>query len=162
TTEPPQAESVSLDSDSVGVEESSETPRGGGTKVVITLVVLAILVLFMVIGVVVGVRCLDDRTTDSDRTPTRTKGHTQMTSKSSALAAAEAAARKLADAAGRIAEDVAGRNVFPGAPASAAPSVEEPTQPADPLSPKPDQKGATPYGPTGRPSADDEEAARQQ
>ncbi len=55
TTEPPQAESVSLDSDSVGVEESSETPRGGGTKVVITLVVLAILVLFMVIGVVVGV-----------------------------------------------------------------------------------------------------------
>ncbi len=85
-----------------------------------------------------------------------------MSSKNSALAAAEAAARKLADAAGRIAEDVAGRNVFPGAPASAAPSVEEPTQPADPLSPKPDQKGATPYGPTGRPSADDEEAARQQ
>ena len=40
---------------------------------------------------------------------------------------------------------------IPGAPGSATPSVEEPTQPAGPLPQSADQRGAAAVGPTGAP-----------
>ncbi|HMT48635.1 MAG TPA: catalase HPII, partial [Dietzia sp.] len=53
-------------------------------------------------------------------------------------------------------------DVVPGVPGSAPPSVDEPTDPTGPPPPKADQKGATPFSPTGAESADPEDAARQQ
>ncbi|MEH6821080.1 MAG: catalase [Dietzia psychralcaliphila] len=83
--------------------------------------------------------------------------------KSAASKTAGAAAKKVADAAGKLADEViGGGDVVPGVPAPTPPSLEEPTSPTGPLPPKPDQKGATPFSPTGAESADTEDAARQQ
>ena len=59
-------------------------------------------------------------------------------------------------------DDNSRRDAIPGAPASEAPSVEEPTEPRLPLVPKPDQSGPDPYSPTGMASRDDHGAAAQQ
>lgn len=40
----------------------------------------------------------------------------------------------------------------PGSPGSGTPTVEEPTQPREPLTPSPDQRPVAPFSPTGRPS----------
>ncbi|GGO60820.1 catalase [Nonomuraea cavernae] len=40
---------------------------------------------------------------------------------------------------------------IPGAPNSRPPALEEPTEPREPLPPKPDQRGPEPYSPTGQP-----------
>ncbi|MFN7242025.1 MAG: catalase [Dietzia cercidiphylli] len=83
--------------------------------------------------------------------------------KSAASKTAGAAAKKVADAAGRLADEViGGGDVVPGVPAPKPPSLEEPTDPTGPLPPKPDQKGPTPFSPTGAESSDTEDAARQQ
>lgn len=83
--------------------------------------------------------------------------------KSAASRTAGAAAKKVADAAGKLADEVIGDgNVVPGTPGSTPPTVEEPTAPTGPLPAKPDQKGATPFSPTGAKSADSEDDARQQ
>ncbi len=49
---------------------------------------------------------------------------------------------------------------IPGAPTTATPSIEEPTQPAGPLPPKPEQRAVASFSPTGRddPSAPDARA----
>ena len=45
--------------------------------------------------------------------------------------------------------------IIPGAPAPQPPTVAEPTDPAGPLPPKPDQAGPDPHTPTGAESADE-------
>ncbi|WP_326701179.1 catalase [Streptomyces sp. NBC_01754] len=44
---------------------------------------------------------------------------------------------------------------IPGTPNSVPPSIEEPTQPHEPLPPKPDQSGPETVGPTGQPTGND-------
>ena len=83
--------------------------------------------------------------------------------KSAASTTAGAAVRKVADAASKLADEVINdADIVPGVPGSEPPTVEEPTDPTGPLPPKPDQKGATPYSPTGAKSAASEDVARQQ
>ncbi|MEH6381523.1 MAG: catalase, partial [Dietzia cercidiphylli] len=74
-----------------------------------------------------------------------------------------AASKTAGAAAGKLADDIVGAgDVVPGVPAPKPPSLEEPTDPTGPLPPKPDQKGPTPFSPTGAESSDTEDAARQQ
>ncbi|MBB1040694.1 MULTISPECIES: catalase [unclassified Dietzia] len=83
--------------------------------------------------------------------------------KSAASKTAGAAAKKIVDKAEQLADDIVGAgDVVPGVPAPKPPSLEEPTDPTGPLPPKPDQKGPTPFSPTGAESSDTEDAARQQ
>ena len=70
--------------------------------------------------------------------------------RSDSKSAARSAAEKIVDKAEELADDlVGGADVVPGTPGSRPPTVDEPTEPTSPLPPKADQKGATPYGPTG-------------
>ncbi|MGW2787250.1 catalase [Streptomyces populi] len=50
----------------------------------------------------------------------------------------------------KVQEAVGPGNDIPGAPAPVPPSVDEPTRPAGPLPPKPDQRGPDTYSPTGQ------------
>ncbi|MET7573219.1 catalase [Streptomyces sp. NPDC005492] len=68
-----------------------------------------------------------------------------MSDKNPVSAAAEKVVEKVQDA-------VRGGNEIPGAPGVRAASVEEPTQPREPLPPKPDQRGPDTYSPTGQPT----------
>ncbi|MFP5346282.1 MAG: catalase [Actinomycetes bacterium] len=80
-----------------------------------------------------------------------------------AVDAAASLAGKAKDAVAQAAEGVqdavAGIRI-PGAPGSEPPSLEEPTEPRDPLPPKPDQQGVAPFSPTGNddPAAPDARA----
>ena len=70
--------------------------------------------------------------------------------RSDSKSAARSAAEKIVDKAEELADDLVGSaDVVPGTPGSRPPTVDEPTEPTSPLPPKADQKGATPYGPTG-------------
>ena len=50
----------------------------------------------------------------------------------------------------KVQEAVRSGNEIPGAPAPVPPTVDEPTEPAGPLPPKPDQSGPDTYSPTGQ------------
>ena len=52
--------------------------------------------------------------------------------------------------------------LIPGTPGSGTPTIEEPTEPHDPLPPKPSQHGPVPHTPTGATSKDSELAQAQQ
>jgi catalase len=69
--------------------------------------------------------------------------------KNPVTAAADKVAEKLQDSA-------RSGNEIPGAPGPVPPSVEEPTEPRDPLPPKGDQRGPETVGPTGRPTGADQ------
>lgn len=58
-----------------------------------------------------------------------------------------AAAEKVVE---KVQEAVRGGNEIPGAPGPVPPPVDEPTEHAGPLPPKPDQRGPDPYSPTGQ------------
>ena len=64
--------------------------------------------------------------------------------------AARSTAEKIVDKAEQLADGLTqSEDVLPGAPGPTPPPVAEPTEPTDPLPAKADQKGATPYSPTG-------------
>jgi len=74
---------------------------------------------------------------------------------------------KARDIAGEVAHEVKAAvanaaPIIPGTPGSGTPTLEEPTEPHDPLPPKPSQHGPVPHSPTGAPSKDGELAAAQQ
>jgi catalase len=55
-----------------------------------------------------------------------------------------------------------GRNgPIPGGPSSQSPRLEEPTEPREPLAPKPDQAPPEPYSPTGQPTGEPLQARAQ-
>lgn len=72
--------------------------------------------------------------------------------KNPASAAADKAAQTVRKAARKVQDAVRAGNAIPGAPGVEAPPVDEPTQAREPLPPKPDQRGPSPYSPTGQPT----------
>jgi catalase len=97
---------------------------------------------------------------DTARDPAASIGSTMTDNKSGGLVG------KARDVAGEVAHEVksavaSGAPLIPGTPGSGTPTIEEPTEPHDPLPPKPSQHGPVPHTPTGAPSRDSQKAAAQ-
>ncbi len=77
-----------------------------------------------------------------------------------AAAAATEIAKDVVKGVAETAKDLIGGVRIPGVPTSVTPGVEEPTEPQQPLVPKPDQRAVPPFSPTGKddPSAPDARA----
>ncbi|CAB4743800.1 unannotated protein [freshwater metagenome] len=87
-----------------------------------------------------------------------------MDAKDTIKQTAKAVGDKVEDAAGAVAEKAASllEPPIPGSPGSGTPTVEEPTEPREPLPPKDDQAQPRPMSPTGAESADPPTASAQQ